>query len=181
MFINLTQYASGQTPTITDSNTASISNILGGTTGTYYAGEYNWVWVITMPTAGTHTISIQATTEFTAPSIMAVVLTGANSLGPVDGKPTATVASIIGPTNPCGTVTTTVPDEFLLTFANISKVAIAGGVLTVGTNPQAMTLIQSADQYNMAAYGIATLPKPNYVRWDYNSPSTWVCNTIAVH
>jgi hypothetical protein len=84
IYVNATQYASGQVATLTDTNSGTIALILGGTNGTTYQGEYDWVWQITNAGAGSHTFTVaDSSGSYSYISLIADVL----SRGTVDGAP----------------------------------------------------------------------------------------------
>jgi hypothetical protein len=177
IFINLSEYTGGITPTLTDSVSGqTITSVLGGSTGTTYDGEYDWVWIIPNAGEGVHALTITSSSAMSYPAIIANVL----SRGTVDGTPSG-VGINVGPspsqTASCGSVTTTAANEFILTFMNVN----GGGTLTLGAAPQAMTAAYEASPNDASAYSTAAIAGANYVQWSSSSYLSSICDTVAVH
>lgn len=77
----------------------------------------------------------------------------------------------------CADVTTTSPNELLISFAHNS-----GPALTPGSAPQPMTAAQVAGNNDLSAYGRASAAGTTRVEWIHAGASTDVsCDTIALH
>lgn len=159
----------GATPTITDSNTGTISHLLGPTifhSGTGIAD----IWLIKNAGAGTHTITATYNNTASYATEVVVVFSGASTTSPVDA---ATASDVAGGTASCASVTTTSPADMLVSFA-----AISGDTLTAGTSPQLMTATNIA---TLVAYGTGRFVGTNYVQWTGSVTDDFACDTIALH
>lgn len=177
IFVNVTSYAT-PAPTITDSNTGTIVNVTGGTSGTTTAvGMYDWVWAIENAGAGVHTVTVSQT-SLGYGTVIVDVLNGASTTSPVDNA-SASGLKIYATAN-CSSVTTASANEFLLTFGNVAD---GNTTLTPDTTPQTMTSAYLATPAAASAYGTGATAGTNYVGWSssFTGGTYMTCDTIAVH
>jgi hypothetical protein len=173
IFVNLTEYTASCTPTLTDSNSGTITNVLGGSTGTSYSGQYDWVWQITSAGSGSHILTATTACTMSYPSIIANVWTG----GSVDNANALGLIIYSSGYTACGNVTTSSPNESILSFLNMN----GGGTATPASTPQTMTMASSSASNNTSAYGVAATAGPNYVQWTSTGSYPSICDTLAVH
>jgi hypothetical protein len=162
------------TVSLTDSNTGTVEHILGTTN--YNGGSgFSDVWVVKNAGAGVHVLTATYSSGSTGyPSIIADVINGASLTDPIDN---ASASDPSGYATTCADVTTTSPNELLISFAHNS-----GPTLTPGGTPQPMTVAQVVGDNDLSAYGRASAAGTTRVEWIHAGASTDVaCDTIALH
>ena len=165
-------YFNASNPVLTDSNTGTISTILGPTVVSVLAsnGSDN-VWVVKNAGAGTHVLTATFSVSPSYPGMTALLITGASTTSPIDGS--SAVGNIYPGSGLCSSVTTTTPKDLLVTFVN----APLGATATPLSSPQNMTT--GSGGAVPWAYGTADLAGSNYVTWSSNG--NFLCDTIALH
>jgi hypothetical protein len=177
--VNFTAYSNNFSG-LTDSNTGTVA-ILPGYPVAFSGGGYDYMFVIMNAGAGTHTITASADGNFTYPTIIADVVSGASASAPIDTWNNFMSTSPAGNnvTFACGDISTTQPNELLISFVNLVGPSPS---LTAGTSPQQMTISQEPVPNAGSEYGTAANPGTNHVEWGLpTGGNPFVCDTVTVH
>ncbi len=168
ILVNTITYDNG-IPTLTDSNTGTISKISGPLS--FYSNGNSFVFVIVNAGDGEHDLSISYDSGGHYAGMQAIAVSGVSS-----GSPVNAVASA---SSGCPNITTTVPSTLLVSFATQGG---GDGVGSASNAPQAMTTVFSSSLGSNIAYGTLSNVGVNTTTWVGWSPSLKPdCEPIALH